>query len=104
MGEGLLVQFPGPGPLLVCKDVPALVPGERHQTGLYKPYSSVLQLQLNEGEKKGVETPLLGQAEGSAQPQQHPTHILYPPPPVSARYCPPRFSHLCLQPPSPCTR
>lgn len=55
MGEDLLVPFPGPGPVLVRQDVPTHVPGERSQTGLYKPYSSVLLSQLNEG-KRGAET------------------------------------------------
>lgn len=56
MGEGLLVPFPGPGPALVCQDVPTRVPGEGPQTGLHRPYSSVLLSQLNEGEKRGAKT------------------------------------------------
>lgn len=66
MGEGLLVPFPESEPAFVRWDVLLHVTGKGPQTGLYKPYSSVLVRPLNKRAKKGAETSLLDQAATSA--------------------------------------
>lgn len=72
MGEGQFVPFPESEPAFVHWDVLSHVTGEGPQTGLHKPYSSVLVPPLNKRAKKGAETPLLDQAATSAS-YTHPT-------------------------------
>lgn len=87
----------GPWPVLVDQEAPSHVPGEVPQVGLYNPYSSVLLLQLNKGEKRDAETSSWTKHRA---PRSH-SSIPRVPDTFSSSKCPPLFSPFPSPAPQP---